>query len=108
MSFHYLWAELFLRPRRSVAALLSMAFGVTLLLSLQAYSTGYRLAARAPLAEIGADIAAQRQGKVPVAFEGILFPHSTAPLVSGAMPAVGPVRVTFVSSAGHAGIGERP
>ena len=57
-----------------------MAFGVALLLSLQAYSTGYRLAARAPLAEIGADIAAQRQGKVPVAFEGILFPHSTAPI----------------------------
>jgi putative ABC transport system permease protein len=50
------------------------------LLSLQAYSNGYRLAARAPLAEIGADIAAQRQGKVPQAFEGILFPHSTAPI----------------------------
>jgi ABC-type antimicrobial peptide transport system permease subunit len=57
-----------------------MTLGVALLLSLQAYSNGYRLAARAPLAEIGADIAAQRQGKVPVAFEGILFPHSTAPI----------------------------
>ncbi len=80
MRLSYLVAELVKRPRRSVAALLSMAFGVALLLSLQAYSTGYRLAARAPLAEIGADIAAQRQGKVPVAFEGILFPHSTAPI----------------------------
>jgi putative ABC transport system permease protein len=38
------------------------------------------VAARAPLAEIGADIAAQRQGKLPQAFEGILFPHSTAPI----------------------------
>jgi putative ABC transport system permease protein len=57
-----------------------MAFGVALLLSLQAYSNGYRLAARAPLAEIGADIAAQRQGKVPESFEGILFTHSTAPI----------------------------
>jgi putative ABC transport system permease protein len=80
MNLPYLGAELFHRPRRSMAALLSMAFGVALLLSLQAYSNGYRLAARAPLAEIGADLAAQRQGKVPEAFEGILFPHSTAPI----------------------------
>jgi putative ABC transport system permease protein len=57
-----------------------MAFGVALLLSLQAYSDGYRRAARLPLAEIGADIAAQRQGRVPEAFVGILFPHSTAPI----------------------------
>jgi lipoprotein-releasing system permease protein len=80
MNLHYLGAELFHRPRRSLAAFLSMIFGVALLLSLQAYSNGYRIAARAPLAEIGADIAAQRQGKVPQAFEGILFPHSTAPI----------------------------
>ena len=82
MNISYLGAELLHRPRRSLAALLSMTFGVALLLSLQAYSNGYRLAARAPLAEIGADIAAQRQGKVPQAFEGILFPHSTAPIHS--------------------------
>ena len=80
MKLSYLRAELFHRPRRSLAALLSMTIGVALLLSLQAYSNGYRLAARAPLAEIGSDIAAQRQGKVPQAFEGILFPHSTAPI----------------------------
>jgi putative ABC transport system permease protein len=80
MNISYLGAELFHRPRRSLAAVLSMAFGVALLLSLQAYSNGYRIAARAPLAEIGADIAAQRQGKVPQAFEGVLFPHSTAPI----------------------------
>jgi putative ABC transport system permease protein len=82
MNVRYLGAELIHRPRRSLSAVLSMAFGVALLLSLQAYSNGYRVAARAPLAEIGADIAAQRQGKVPKAFEGILFPHSTAPIHS--------------------------
>jgi ABC-type antimicrobial peptide transport system permease subunit len=88
MNFHYLGAELSRRPRRSLAAILSMAFGVALLLSLQAYSNAYRLAARAPLAEIGADIAAQRQGKVPKAFEGILFPHSTAPIHGDEMDAM--------------------
>jgi len=88
MNLHYLGAELFHRPRRSLAAILSMMLGVALLLSLQAYSNGYRLAARAPLAEIGADIAAQRQGKVPQAFEGILFPHSTAPIHSDEIDAM--------------------
>jgi putative ABC transport system permease protein len=88
MNIPYLGAELFRRPRRSLAAVLSMAFGVALLLSLQAYSDGYRLAARAPLAEIGADIAAQRQGKVPESFEGILFPHSTAPIHSDEIEAI--------------------
>jgi ABC-type antimicrobial peptide transport system permease subunit len=80
VKISYLGAELLHRPRRTLAALLSMTIGVALLLSLQAYSNGYRLAARAPLAEIGSDIAVQRQGKVPQAFEGILFPHSTAPI----------------------------
>jgi ABC-type antimicrobial peptide transport system permease subunit len=88
MNLPYLGAELLHRPRRSLAALLSMAFGVALLLSLQAYSNGYRIAARAPLAEIGADLAAQRQGKVPQAFEGILFPHSTAPIHSDEIDAI--------------------
>jgi ABC-type antimicrobial peptide transport system permease subunit len=88
MKFSYLGAELLHRPRRSLAAILSMAFGVALLLSLQAYSSGYRKAARAPLAEIGADIAAQRQGKVPEAFQGILFPHSTAPIHRGEIDAI--------------------
>jgi putative ABC transport system permease protein len=88
MNLHYLGAELFHRPRRSLAAFLSMTLGVALLLSLQAYSNGYRLAARVPLAEIGADIAAQRQGKVPQAFEGILFPHSTAPIHSDEIDAM--------------------
>lgn len=80
MKPSYVLTELRRRPRRSVAAILSLAFGVALFLSLQAYSNGYRVAARAPLASIGADIAVQRQGKLPQAFEGILFPHSTAPI----------------------------
>jgi len=80
MSLPYLLAELTRRPRRTLFAILSVASGVALFVSLQAYATGYREAARAPLAEIGADIAAQRQGEVPEAFDGIVFPHSTAPI----------------------------
>ncbi len=53
---------------------------MALFVSLQAYATGHREAARAPLAEIGADIVAQRQGAVPDDFKGIVFPHSTAPI----------------------------
>jgi lipoprotein-releasing system permease protein len=99
MNVPYLGAELLHRPRRSLAALLSMTFGVALLLSLQAYSNGYRLAARAPLAAIGADIAAQRQGKVPEAFEGILFPHSTAPIHRDEIDAIR--RIPGVESVGE-------
>jgi len=80
MNFSYLFAELSRRPGRSLTAIVSMALGVTLFVSLQAYAAGYRQAARAPLAQIGADIAAQRQGDVPEAFEGPVFPHSTAPI----------------------------
>ena len=80
MKFSYVLAELRRRPGRTLAAVLSLAVGVSLFVSLQAYSSGYRQAARAPLAEIGADIVAQRQGVRPQGFEGIVFPHSTAPL----------------------------
>jgi putative ABC transport system permease protein len=80
MNLSYLWAELSRRPGRTLAATLSVAVGVALFVSLQAYAAGYRQAARAPLAQIGADIAAQRQGDVPEAFEGPVFPHSTAPI----------------------------
>lgn len=80
MRLSYLAAELRRRPLRTVAAVSSLAVGVGLFVSLQAYSSGYRQAARAPLAEIGADIVAQRQGVRPQGFEGIVFPHSTAPL----------------------------
>ncbi len=80
MNPTYLFTELFRRPGRFLSAAISVALGVALFVSLQAYSTGYRQAARAPLALIGADIAAQRQGDVPEAFEGAVFPHSTAPI----------------------------
>ena len=80
MNFTYLWAELSRRPGRSLAPIASMALGVALFISLQAYAAGYRQAARAPLAQIGADLAVQRQGDVPEAFEGPVFPHSTAPI----------------------------
>ncbi len=80
MNPKYLFTELIHRPGRTMTVVFSVAFGVALYISLQAYSTGYRQAARAPLALIGADIAAQRQGDVPETFEGPVFPHSTAPI----------------------------
>ncbi len=76
----YLFAELTRRPSRTLSAIFSVAVGIALFVSLQAYATGYRDAARAPLAEVGADITAQRQGDVPENFEGIVYPHSVAPI----------------------------
>ena len=80
MNFTFLFTELMRRPGRTMSAVLSVALGVALFISLQSYTAGYRQAARAPLSLIGADIAAQRQGDVPEAFEGPVFPHSTAPI----------------------------
>jgi len=80
MNLPYVIAELTRRPRRSLIAALSLALGVALFVSLQAYAEGYRQAARAPLSEVGADLAAQRQGAVPEKFEGVSFPHSVAPI----------------------------
>ncbi|MGH8907726.1 MAG: ABC transporter permease [Egibacteraceae bacterium] len=80
MRWSYVFAEFARRPGRTLTGVLSVALGVALFISLQAYGAGYREAARAPLAGIGADIIAQREGIRPEAFEGIVFPHSTAPL----------------------------
>ncbi len=80
---NYLWSELRHRPARTLTAVLSIALGVALFVSLQAYADGYRQAARAPLVEVGADLTAQRQGTVPDKFEGMVFPHSTAPIHRG-------------------------
>jgi len=88
MNVSYLFAELSRRPGRTLSAVLSVALGVALFVGLQAYASGYRQAARAPLAQIGADIAAQRQGDVPEAFQGIVFPHSTAPIHQDEISAV--------------------
>ncbi|MDR6225979.1 ABC transporter permease [Desmospora profundinema] len=79
---HYIKQELTNRFKRTLIAVLSVAIGVALFVSLQSYSEGYHQASRAPLTEIGADIVAQREGKVPKDFVGIVFPHSTAPLRS--------------------------
>ena len=75
MNLSYLFRELTRRPSRTISAIFSVAIGITLFVSLQAYAGGYREAARAPLSEVGADITAQRQGDVPEGFTGILFPH---------------------------------
>lgn len=76
----YLVSEITRRPFRTLSAILTIAVGIALFVSLQAYAGGYRKAARAPLAEVGADITAQRQGDVPEGFEGIVYPHSVAPI----------------------------
>jgi ABC-type antimicrobial peptide transport system permease subunit len=80
MNLRYVWTTLAGRPPRTLAAVLSMALGIALFVSLQAYASGYRQAARAPLVEVGADLTAQRQGTVPNKFEGMVFPHSVAPI----------------------------
>ena len=76
----YVGAEFTRRPTRAVSAVLSVSLGIALFVGLQAYSLGYRAAARAPLSEVGADITVQRQGEVPESFEGIVYPHSVAPI----------------------------
>jgi putative ABC transport system permease protein len=80
VNFAYLFAELSRRPVRTLVAVASLGLGVALFVSLQAYADAYRQASRAPLAEVGADLAAQRQGAVPEKFEGLVFPHSVAPI----------------------------
>ncbi|MEX1209111.1 MAG: ABC transporter permease [Acidimicrobiia bacterium] len=76
----YVGAEITRRPTRAVSAVLSVSLGIALFVGLQAYSVGYRAAARAPLSEVGADLTVQRQGDVPESFEGIVYPHSVAPI----------------------------
>lgn len=88
MNRSYILVELWRRPKRTIGTILSIALGVALFLSLQSYSNGYRQAARAPLADIGADIAAQRQGAVPQEFAGLVFPHSVAPIHQADIAAV--------------------
>lgn len=77
MNYQYALLEIIRRPKRTIAGFLSIALSVALFLSLQAYSSGYKEAARAPLYEIGVDIVAQREGQTPEEFSGIVFPHSS-------------------------------
>lgn len=85
---YYLIAELLRRPYRTLSAVLSIGIGIALFISLQAYAGAYREAARAPLHEIGADITAQRQGNIPESFEGIVYPHSVAPIHQSEIDAI--------------------
>lgn len=80
MSLSLIVSELRGRPGRTLLGSLSLAVGLAVFLALQAYATGYREAARAPLTEIGADVIVQAEGDRPETFEGAVFPHSTAPL----------------------------
>lgn len=73
-------AEVLRRPTRTISGALSLGVGLALFLGLQAYSSGYRAAAREPLTQIGTDVVAQREGDRPESFEGVVFPHSTAPI----------------------------
>ena len=88
MHLAFAWVELTRRPARTMAGLLSVAVGVALFLSLAAYAGAYRQAARVPLTEIGANVVAQRQGTVPKAFQGIVLPHSTAPIRQAEVSAI--------------------
>lgn len=81
MNVRYACRELVMRPKRSLTGIISIAFAITVFLSLEAYSTGFKEAARAPLTEIGVDIIAQREGQTPEEFNGIVFPHSSGPLI---------------------------
>jgi ABC-type lipoprotein release transport system permease subunit len=80
MKLWLIITELIRRPRRTIAGVVSVSLGIAIFLGLQAYATGYREAAREPLTQIGSDLVAQREGDRPEAFEGIVFPHSTAPV----------------------------
>lgn len=73
-------AEVLRRPGRTISGALSLGVGLALFLGLQAYGSGYRAAAREPLTQIGTDVVAQREGDRPESFEGVVFPHSTAPI----------------------------
>jgi putative ABC transport system permease protein len=48
MNTAYLFSAIFRRPARAVTAMISVALGIALFISLQAYAKGYRQAARAP------------------------------------------------------------
>ncbi|RPJ25149.1 MAG: ABC transporter permease [Chloroflexi bacterium] len=80
MNLLFVFNELIRHRSRLLASILSIGIGVALFISLQAYSEAYRNAARVPLSEIGSDIIAQKQGERPLAFEGVVFPHSTSPI----------------------------
>lgn len=80
MNLQYLRNELWYQRRRTISAVIGLALGVTLLITINALSSAYRQAARAPLSEIDADITVQRSGNVPQDMTGPVFPCSAVTL----------------------------
>ena len=80
MRLSYVFRELYLRRRRSLTAMLGLAVGIALLVVVNALSAAFGEAARAPLAEIGADLSIQRNGDVPQELAGAVFPCSAVTL----------------------------
>lgn len=80
MNIDYLKNELWRQKRRTISSVIGLALGVALLLTINALSSAYRDAARAPLKEIGADITVQRSGNVPRDMAGAVFPCSAVTL----------------------------
>jgi ABC-type lipoprotein release transport system permease subunit len=76
MNLRFLKSELYCNKRRTLATIVGLSIGVSLLIVINALSMAYRQAARAPLKEIGADITVQRSGNVPKELIGSVFPCS--------------------------------
>ncbi len=76
MNLPYAAKELYHRRRRTLTAILGLAVGIALLVTINALAMAYRRAAVAPLKEIGADITVQRSGDVPREMTGPVFPCS--------------------------------
>ncbi|MDR3640392.1 MAG: ABC transporter permease [Humidesulfovibrio sp.] len=83
MRMSYVFRELYLRRRRSLTSMIGLAVGIALLVVVNALSSAFREAARAPLAEVGADISIQRNGDVPQELAGPVFPCSAVTLRGG-------------------------
>lgn len=73
MDFHYMISELRNRKRRTMTAVIGLAVGMAILITMNALSSAYTEASRRPLEEIGADITVQRSGNVPENLSGPVF-----------------------------------
>lgn len=80
MELHYMIKELWHRRHRTLTAILGLAVGMAVLITLNALSSAYTRAARMPLQEIGADITVQRAGDVPEDLIGPVFACSAVTL----------------------------
>jgi len=73
MDLSYMAKELWYRRRRTLTAMLGLAVGMAILITMNALSAAYTEAARIPLKEVGADITVQRAGNVPEILTGPVF-----------------------------------